>query len=322
MIHNIVSISGGKDSTATALLALERETENLAFVFADTGHESQTTYDYVDYLESVIFKMSGHKIRRVRANFDQELADKRKMIASKWVADGVAPDKIEKALAVCQPTGNPFLDLCMYKGRFPSTMARFCSLELKRKPIQSQVIDPIIEDPNTQALISWIGLRADESAARANRQLREVEFGSWDPEPSGLLLYHPIIDWNVDQVFKLHKKHGVKHNPLYSQGMSRVGCFPCIHATKDELRQLAIRFPEAFDKLKDWESIVSAAGKRAAGSTFFAAGKVPGDKIRSKIEDVKLWALTSRGGRQLDLVRSIDETQQGSVCASVYGLCE
>ena len=47
---NVVSISGGKDSTALALLAIERETKNLHFVWADTGHEHPQTYEYVEYL--------------------------------------------------------------------------------------------------------------------------------------------------------------------------------------------------------------------------------------------------------------------------------
>lgn len=34
--HNIVSVSGGKDSTAMLLLAIERGAENLQAVFADT----------------------------------------------------------------------------------------------------------------------------------------------------------------------------------------------------------------------------------------------------------------------------------------------
>lgn len=49
--HNIVSISGGKDSTATLLLAIALETENLQAVFADTGNEHEQTNEYLDYLE-------------------------------------------------------------------------------------------------------------------------------------------------------------------------------------------------------------------------------------------------------------------------------
>ena len=51
MLHNIVSMSSGKDSTATLLLAIALETENVESVFADTGHEHQIVYDYLDYLE-------------------------------------------------------------------------------------------------------------------------------------------------------------------------------------------------------------------------------------------------------------------------------
>ena len=47
MRHNIVSVRGGKDRTALLLLAIERDTPNLQAVFADTGHEHQQTYEYL-----------------------------------------------------------------------------------------------------------------------------------------------------------------------------------------------------------------------------------------------------------------------------------
>lgn len=53
---NVVSVSGGKDSTATALLAIEQNTDNIMFIFADTGNESHKTYDYlvVSYLSDPV----------------------------------------------------------------------------------------------------------------------------------------------------------------------------------------------------------------------------------------------------------------------------
>lgn len=67
--HNIVSVSGGKDSTALLLLAIEQETENLQAVFADTGHEHQQTYEYIEYLNDKVFP-----IRKIRADFNRAQA--------------------------------------------------------------------------------------------------------------------------------------------------------------------------------------------------------------------------------------------------------
>ena len=41
--HNVISFSGGKDSTAMLLLAIERDTPDLSVVFADTGNEHEQT---------------------------------------------------------------------------------------------------------------------------------------------------------------------------------------------------------------------------------------------------------------------------------------
>ena len=29
--------------------------------------------------------------------------------------------------------------------------------------------------------------------------------------------YRPILDWTADDCFEMHRKHGIKHNPLYEQ---------------------------------------------------------------------------------------------------------
>ena len=67
--HNIISFSGGKDSTAMLLLAIERETDNLSAVFADTGNEHEQTYDYVRYIEQA----TGVPIRWVKRIFHARL---------------------------------------------------------------------------------------------------------------------------------------------------------------------------------------------------------------------------------------------------------
>ncbi|AWM80324.1 hypothetical protein DKL61_08110 [Gammaproteobacteria bacterium ESL0073] len=104
---NVISLSGGKDSTALLLHALEKETENIVPVFADTGNEHKQTYDYLEYLERIL----NIKIIRVKAVFNQQIAKKREYIKHFWIQEDISQQIIEDALSVLKPTGVPFLDL-------------------------------------------------------------------------------------------------------------------------------------------------------------------------------------------------------------------
>lgn len=303
--HNIISVSGGKDSTALLLLALERKPDNLQAVFADTGNEHQITYDYVQYLNDKVFP-----IRTVRANFDRQIAGKKEYVLTKWADKGVSQGAIDRAAAALVPTGNPFLDLCIWKGRFPSTKAAFCSEELKRNPIIEQVQMPLMIDENT--VISWQGVRRDESLRRRNLPERDDVGG-------GLVNYRPILDWTAEDCFAMHRKHGIKHNPLYEMGMGRVGCMPCINCRKDELNEISKRFPEVIDRIEQWEQDVKEASK-LHGATFFSAPS--DDNEWSATQTIRVfveWSKTKRGGKQYDFIRMMDD---GPTCSSIYGLCE
>lgn len=314
--YNIISVSGGKDSTATLLLALEKQAENLRAVFADTGHEHPATYDYLTYLETRL-KL---QIERIRPDFTSRIKAKRHYINTKWREEGVSENIISDALAVLTPTGVPFLDLCLWKGRFPSTRARFCTEELKRFPVFEQIFNPLLQQPETGEIFNWQGIRADESASRAKMlELNE------DPQNPGLWYKRPILSWSAGDVFNFHRRHGVNWNPLYEQGMSRVGCMPCVMCRKDELREISLRYPEELERVKEWEHLVSAACK-IQSSTFFAARSDPmvssTDKIHFQthgIARITEWAQTSHGGRQFDLITSLSPAQ---ACQSAYGLCE
>lgn len=309
MKHNIVSVSGGKDSTALLLLAIERQTENLQAVFADTGHEHQQTYEYVQYLNDKVFP-----IRVIKADFTDRFKSKRHWVETKWRQQGIPEEKVQRALAVLHPTGIPFLDLCVVSGRFPSTKAAFCSQELKRDPIIEQVQLPLLEAGDM--IWSWQGVRADESLARRNlAELEDVGGGLWN--------YRPILKWTAQQCFDMHRKHGVKHNPLYEQGMGRVGCMPCINTRKDELLEISKRFPEEIKRVAEWERTVQEASKKGAATLFAGANR--GDNLSpeecveiSNIHAMVEWAQTARGGRQMDFIRLADAPS----CSSIYGLCE
>jgi len=309
-VQNLVSVSGGKDSTAMILLTIEREVKDVAYVFADTGNEHPEVYKYLDYLESEL----NIEIIRVKADFTRVMAGKRRFIETKWREHGVDESIIKNALTVLQPTGNPFLDLCMWKGRFPSTKAQFCTGELKTNPINSQVVMPMLKEFGK--VRSWQGIRRAESFRRSKQKMHEkLDLNVW--------AYRPIIEWSAEEVFYLHAKHGIKPNPLYLQGMNRVGCMPCINCRKDELAEISNRFPEVIDRLREWEELVSKAAKQGS-STFFATfnGTSEASKIHYKTHGVDAaveWSKTMRGGKQFDLFKQGEEMPS---CSSNYGLCD
>lgn len=95
-VKNIISFSGGKDSTALLLWAREN-LDDYIVVWMDTGWEHDITYAYVDYIDREL--IGGNLIR-------------------------LKSDKY-----------NGFEDLAIKRGRVPSTKARFCTQELKLFPV-------------------------------------------------------------------------------------------------------------------------------------------------------------------------------------------
>ena len=307
---SVISMSGGKDSTALALLALEQGVD-ARFVFADTGHEHALTYEYILYIE----KRLGIKVHVVKADFSKQIEHKKNIVLNKWVSDGaVTQTEAEEIALLLKPTGIPFLDLCLWKGRFPSTKARFCSSELKHEPLNHFMIKLIKLGYEVE---SWQGVRADESFARRYLEVRD-KGEIYD-------IYRPILKWSADEVFAFHKKYNVEPNPLYKLGMGRVGCMPCIHARKGEISEISKRFPEEIARVARWEKLVAEVSK-CGNSTFFHASTDPTIATKNNneisvtthgIDRIVDWSRTSRGGRQCQI-----EFEPETLCSSMYGLCE
>ena len=282
-VINVIGISGGKDSTATALLAIENIKKPLKFFFCDTGLESPITYEYIDYLDEKLKSLTGGGIEVIKADLSEAMARKRERL--------IANGEVERAKHV-YPTGVPFLDVCIYYGRFPNSQSRFCTGTLKQKVITKKLVE-LSEQAN---VFSWVGERADESLARSKKDDRETVYKN--PNGNEVYIYRPILRWKQEQCFEMLKKHGIKPNPLYEKGFSRVGCFPCIMCRKNELKLIAETCPEVVGKIKAWEERVSLAAAPDSFSTFFHPTKCGGGfGIEAAIE----WSKTSRGGKQYQL---------------------
>jgi 3'-phosphoadenosine 5'-phosphosulfate sulfotransferase (PAPS reductase)/FAD synthetase len=324
MIVHVASISSGKDSQATSTMMLKRfGRHRCRFVCCDTGNEDPAVFEHIAYLE----RKQGIKVDILKADFTQLIAERRMFVArdqrvrkrltKKRDKDGKVVERRvvwvrhtnkakRRILENLHPTGNPFLDLCLWKGRFPSRKAQFCTQELKTNLLTEYQMTLVDQG---HCVVSWQGIRRDESANRKDAKLLEYLGGR-------LWIYRPIVDWTAQQTIDYILQSGLKPNPLYSEGFDRVGCMPCINCGKKDVKNIAARKPEEIARIAEWERRVGLASKRGQAS-FFPDPDRDAHLDKRGIHKVVQWAHTSRGGRQFSLI-----PEEGGGCSSSFGLCD
>ena len=246
------------------LWALRTGLSPLVPLFCDTRWESRITYDYLDYLQSVL-----GPIRRVDSEGFEERTRR--------------------------------------SGTFPSRARKWCSPELKVQMCAEEI--GRLREESDDDIEVLVGFRRDESPKRGDATLTPER--EWSAEYD-CEVWRPILEWTIADVIAEHHRAHVSLNPLYLAGAERVGCWPCIHACKAELRLIGEMDPERIDKIADIEA--------AIGQTMFVLEKPcrngeDREKIPTPIRDVIVWARTSHGGTKLALF------PEASGC-SRWGICE
>lgn len=294
----IVCFSGGKDSQACLIQACkEFGTNNIEAVFCDTGWEHHLTYEHVK-------------------NVTESLGVRLVTLKSKV---------------------GGFEDLCKRMKWFPDTEHRMCTVQLK---IQPQIDYMLTHDED---LVIIQGIRAAESVSRSKMPCSADYFKEYFDAENKKSLYRkndvikwckhhkatverPMIGMSAQEVIDYILKNGQQPNPLYKQGFSRVGCFPCIYAKLSEVKAMRhdIEYVARVVRLEDEINKIRKEKKaQFQYSSLFAKGKIPerfckkyGNGIPA-FEDVIKYV--SRYDAQLDLF----EPEEGYSCMSVYhGLCE
>lgn len=296
----IVTISGGKDSLATAIWAKNNLRGHIVeYVFCDTGWEHAKTYKHIQDIEQDL----GIKIIRL----------------TNLSFDGI-------------------VDLFIKKKRSASTKARFCTVHLKVEPMIDYVLS------KKEDIIVIQGVRADESEQR--RVFKEKDeffkfyFEPYGTDKKGNPMYHtyrkkdifshcdkysidvlrPILKWSAADVFSYIFENGLKPNPLYFEGFSRVGCFPCVMCRHDEVRQIMELYPERIDEIRDLES--------KSDSTFFPPKYIPVKYCTKKCISKKTGKYTYAPTIDDVLKYLLDDPNQTRLfekqagCVSVYNICE
>jgi 3'-phosphoadenosine 5'-phosphosulfate sulfotransferase (PAPS reductase)/FAD synthetase len=218
-----------------------------------------------------------------------------------------------------------FFELARWKRRFPSRRARFCTQFLKVIPSREDVMALIRAD---HEVIVHSGVRAGESLGRA----KLVERGFDDM--FGCVVNRPLLRWTLPEVLAYNQRFNLPLNPLYSYGMSRVGCFPCINSRKSEIKLISIHFPERIDQLRSQELQFNGVTRNI--STFFAPKTVP-ERFRTHeittnkgarmnvatIDDVVRWSRTGKRAREIQPYLSAEFDDDATLaCPGGQGMCE
>lgn len=184
----------GGKDSAALAIFMRDRVPQMEYFFCDTGEELQETYEYLVKLESYL----GKPIARLNSGRGFE----------HW--------------------------LKIYGGYLPSSKMRWCTRQLKIKPLEEWVGD--------DHCVSYVGIRADEDRD-----------GYISTKPNIRAVY-PFREAGLikEDIFRILEESGVGI-PKYYEWRSRSGCYFCFFQRKIEWVRLKERHPDLYEKAKAFE---------------------------------------------------------------------
>ncbi len=180
----------GGKDSSALAVYLREKVPDMEYFFCDTGAELPETYEYLTRLEVVLGKPIVHL--NSSRGFDH------------WFE--------------------------VFRGTLPSPQMRWCTRNMKIKPIESWVGD--------SPAVSYVAIRADES----NRK------GHVSTKPN-ITTRLPFVEDGIDRddVLRILEDAGIGL-PRYYEWRTRSGCYFCFYQRKAEWIGLADRHPELFER--------------------------------------------------------------------------
>ncbi|WP_328844975.1 phosphoadenosine phosphosulfate reductase family protein [Streptomyces sp. NBC_00258] len=187
----------GGKDSSALAIYMRDRVPEMEYFFCDTGAELPETYEYLNRLEAAL----GKPIERLNAdrNFDH------------WME--------------------------VYQGTLPSPQMRWCTKNLKIKPLEEWVGD--------DKVISYVAIRADEN---------RLGYVSTKPNIDAVF---PFREDGVDKdgVMRILDEAGIGL-PGYYEWRTRSGCYFCFFQRKHEWVGLKERHPDLYDKAVEYEDKV------------------------------------------------------------------
>lgn len=105
-------------------------------------------------------------------------------------------------------------------------MSFYESIDNRKECCYIRKVEPLKRALNGNRV--WItGIRAGQSENR--HDMPQVE---WD-EANGIIKFHPILNWSLDEVRDYIRQHNIPYNPLHDRGFVSIGCAPCTRAIRE-----------------------------------------------------------------------------------------
>ena len=192
----IVPLSGGKDSQATLIKAMQ-DGRDVIPVFNETGWEHPITYKHLQYIVNF---------------FNLEL------VTTFYKDSLVLTDLIRR-----------------YK-RFPFGRGRFCTDKLKSDAFRDYLKSTQGSFEIWLGIRADESAQRRKKYGELEKEVIEMDelFPSKYPKSVKERCKYrlPVLLNTREEIFQIIKEAGMKYNPLYDQGFDRVGCFPCLISAK------------------------------------------------------------------------------------------
>ncbi|MEU1413711.1 phosphoadenosine phosphosulfate reductase family protein [Streptomyces sp. NPDC005731] len=187
----------GGKDSSALAVYMRNRVPEMEYFFCDTGAELPETYEYLNRLEAAL----GKSIVRLNADRDFD----------HWME--------------------------VYQGTLPSPQMRWCTKNLKIKPLEDWVGD--------DKVISYVAIRADEN---------RLGYVSTKPNIDAVF---PFRDDGIDKdgVMRILDEAGIGL-PDYYEWRTRSGCYFCFFQRKHEWVGLKERHPDLFDRAVEYEEKV------------------------------------------------------------------
>lgn len=244
----VVNISGGKDSSALMVWALENfPREKLHFLHAEIDIDWKETLPMV-HAQAKHFGVEAIVVKAVHADGSPK----------GFISKLLSPRKSRK-------TGE------IGEQKFPDKPNRWCTSELKVAPIHKWIKNNL-----EGKILNLMGERGEESKDRSeledvrkNEKLTLAGREVWDCSP--------LLDYTESDVWKVIHQKKIPIHPCYGWGVTRASCAICIFSSNEDIQiaqkhapEIVARYVEAEAKIEHTFRYKAATKKRAALKTTIA----------------------------------------------------